>query len=50
MPDKREALKNADSFNWYATQNLWTVLCCRLFGLSTEADSVDPLCDDDICE
>ncbi|KAJ5883329.1 uncharacterized protein N7473_010215 [Penicillium subrubescens] len=45
-----DALKNADSYTWMATENLWTVICEKKFSGPRDArDTADPDCGDKTC-
>jgi len=49
--DKKEALKNADSYNWFASENYWTITCnTRYHSASRPKDGEDPNCSNRACE
>lgn len=48
--DKDEATNNADSYSWFATENLWTILCHKEYQDPTEQDAADPTCEDNVCK
>lgn len=47
--NKNEAIDNADSFAWAATELLWTMLCEKEYGAATKEDDNDPNCGNEIC-
>ena len=47
--DKSKATNNADSYSWFATENLWTVICQKKYGDPTKADGNDPNCKNSVC-
>jgi hypothetical protein len=48
--DKSQATNNADSYSWFAVENLWTVICNKEYGDPTPEDSIDPTCNDSVCK
>ena len=48
--DKDKATNNADSYSWFATENLWTILCHKEYQDPTWQDAIDPTCDDNVCK
>ncbi|OOQ89685.1 hypothetical protein PEBR_06935 [Penicillium brasilianum] len=45
-----DALKNADSYTWMVTENLWTAICDKKFSGPRDArDTADPDCGDKTC-
>lgn len=48
--DKTQATKNGDSYNWFATENLWTVICQKQYTDPAAPDSIDPGCGQGICQ
>lgn len=48
--DKSQATNNADSYSWFATETLWTVLCSTQYGDPTSADDDDPNCGGGVCQ
>lgn len=47
--DKSMATTNADSYAWFATEVLWTVICQTDYQDPNDQDDDDPNCDDGSC-
>jgi hypothetical protein len=48
--DKTKATNNADSYSWFATENLWTLLCHTQYQDPTVEDDKDPNCGGTACQ
>ena len=48
--DRVTALLNADSYTWFATELLWTIVCNREFEDPTDEDGHDPNCNNGVCQ
>lgn len=48
--DKTLATNNADSYSWFATENMWTAICHTQYGDPTDTDGDDPNCGGSVCQ
>ncbi|KAI9667809.1 MAG: hypothetical protein M1821_000628 [Bathelium mastoideum] len=48
--NKKDATNNADSYSWFATENLWTVICQTNYQDPQPSDDDDPNCDGQVCK
>lgn len=47
--NKSKAIDNADSYSWFATENLWTIICDKEYLPPRKIDGHDPNCDNKVC-
>jgi len=47
--NKSKAIDNADSYSWFATENLWTIICDKEYLPPRKSDGDDPHCNNDVC-
>lgn len=48
--DKSKATNNADSYSWFATEVLWTVICQKDYQDPIDEDDDDPNCNGTTCQ
>ena len=48
--DKNDATNNADSYSWFATENLWTIICQTDYQDPQPSDDQDPNCNGQVCK
>jgi hypothetical protein len=48
--NREQALRNADSYSWFANELHWSTICAKDYGKPTRSDAEDPMCEDVACE